>query len=631
MIRKTVAIDIGSTNSQMIRVFEQRETENDAWTPIKNSDGTVGKIFLDSENNTINFPSVILRKSDLTEEQLPTNDIEEDYFFGGKAETKSNKLYGGTKIISEFKKDFFANAKYSDNDEAKASHKIAAENIGLFLRFFKELEAKETQNSACSQERLILTMPVRSTATEKEEMIELAEKAGWKNIEISDEATSAFRYFLSVSNSPLLKSLSNLTKYQHLKVLLMDLGGLTTDILVAEISPDGKGGFQQPKILGQWPEIGTQKTLGGTDVDESICDWLLKGGYLIPEVVKTNKKLAHRYIRNFKDNYINETISDNNPVKALIGDIVKLSESGRRETLVYSENFYDKMENSKKIGRTIYLNEIVKKYFTEQQNAIRELLEYCDTKEKDIDFICLSGGGSNLLGLKELLLGELKDENGNNIMENPLNFEKIKTNPAALISVKKTENMEPSAVCAAGAVAHLPYINFKFFCPYKWSMTVDIYKGKAGTLVEYDQASATIDPNLFKELTRVYNCDYTLAEEKKTLPIDLKVEKDNILLNRNDDEAFIYAIYLYSQKGSGAKVLQMAKTSYSCRTPIQTLKALGNKVKNFFGLESNSKNKCTASYSVGVFMNESRCITLDPNFKGEGIWGFNNGKTKTQG
>ncbi len=628
MIRKTVAIDIGSTNSQMARIFEKRQNLEDAWKPIPNAEGKTIEFFVDSDRktSTVNFPSVILRKCDLTENQLQSNLVENEYIFGAEAKDISRKLYGGAKVISGFKKDFYSAVKDSDVDSDKSIHKAAMESIGLYLKFFRELETKALQNSECGEERLILTVPVRATGGEREEMIELAQSAGWKNIEISDEATSALRYFLSLPESPLKMELSKNTPHQNLKILLMDLGGLTTDILVAELSPDGKGSFSDPKILGEWPEIGTKNTLGGIDVDRRIHDWLLENEYLIPQAVESYvERHGYSAFSEFKEYYINEKLRDDNPVMELIGEVanlMKIDGEWGKQTL-YSKKYYNAAD-AKKIDLTVYYNEIVKGYFTDLQNAVRELLAYCETSEEEIDFICLSGGGTNLLGLRQFLFGELQS------IESPLNFKKIKENPSFLLSAKTSKHMEPSAVCVAGALASLPYINFRFFCPYDWYMTVKLYKGQAGEMNGYDRVLDTVETDFLSKFELVYKKEVLLAKEKQQIPLRAYTE-DKAVLKRDNKETFVYAIFLYSKNGLGQKILQIAKTSYALRTPIQAFKDWREKVKSHRGTEKGSEENCTVSYNIEVVMNESRCITIYPQFKGNGIWGFDGGKTKRQG
>ena len=101
-IYKITSIDIGSTNSQMAQTYVT--ISNETKKHLKEPEKEVQYLLRDS--GEINIPTILLRKSDLTENQKMQIEMNKDFLAGHAASELYFRHYG-LKLVSEFKKDFF--------------------------------------------------------------------------------------------------------------------------------------------------------------------------------------------------------------------------------------------------------------------------------------------------------------------------------------------------------------------------------------------------------------------------------------------------------------------------------------------------------------------------------------------
>ena len=280
-IYKITSIDIGSTNSQIAQTYVAISSESKAKRHLKVPEKEVQYLLRD--NGKINIPTVLLRKGDLTESQKMQIEMNKDFLAGFAANELFERHYG-LKLTSEFKKDFFCSEEAKANEETKEKYEAAEHAILQFLTFLKQRESMEEEKYTDATEVTVLTHPVKCTDTARDRLKELAANAGWKNVVLRDEARSALKYALGKKNSLLVNKLSQLTLLQDLYVLIVDIGGSTTDLILTKIRPDGNGGFSIDN-LKQWPpNVGETDPLGSISIDMKFCHWFLENGFLVPEL-----------------------------------------------------------------------------------------------------------------------------------------------------------------------------------------------------------------------------------------------------------------------------------------------------------------------------------------------------------
>lgn len=601
-IYKITSIDIGSTNSQMAQTYGTSTDDGKNWKALNVP--TTEVQYLLRDNGLINIPTILLRKSDLTESQkMVIGEFKKDYLAGHEANELFRQHYG-LKLISEFKKNFFCSEEAKDNEEAKERYEAARSAILHFLTFLKQRESMEAQKYTDAVEKTILTLPVRSTATEREAMRQLAEKAGWKNIELQDEARSVLRYALAKRNSLLVSKLSQMTLLQDFYVLIMDIGGSTTDLLLVKIRPDGNGGFSDPDIVAQWPEIGETDTLGCIDIDKKICDWFLDNGFILQGLTEEAIRMhGYSFFREFKENNM-AAIKNGLEISQLTGSIVNLEMSAKDRQ--FSRVNYS--ESPLKMNQYVFLYEIAWEYLGKIQNAVRKLLKDAGVSEQDLDCIVMAGGGTKLYGIQEMLLGKLG-------LPNPLQFSKIQKEPRMLIESSE----EPSAVCALGNVMPLPHISFKNHALSDYIMKVKIYNVPVSETGNWNLAH-TDRPTIPADFKHVFYKYYEIIHQGSILP-QTKTIEESFSVYSGAKTSFVYVIEILSKK-DGTQYFQRAWSDYSMRTPFIVLGDL---------FRHDNSGYQNGKYSIQVTFGEDYTISITPNIKIDGNWGFSSSTRKMNG
>lgn len=601
-IYKITSIDIGSTNSQMAQTYGTSTDDGKTWKGL-NAPSTEVQYLL-RDNGLINIPTILLRKSDLTESQkMVIGELKKDYLAGHEANELFRQHYG-LKLISEFKKNFFCSEEAKDNEEAKERYEAARSAILQFLTFLKQRESMEAQKYTDAVEKTILTLPVRSTATERETMRQLAETAGWKNIEIQDEARSVLRYALSKKNSLLVSKLSQMTLLQDFYVLIMDIGGSTTDLLLVKIRPDGNGGFSDPDIVAQWPEIGETDTLGCIDIDKRLCNWFLDNGFILQGLTEEAIRMhGYSFFREFKENNM-AAIKNGLEISQLTGSIVNLEMSTKDRQ--FSRVNYS--QSPLKMNQFVFLYEIAWEYLGRIQNAVRKLLKDAGVSERDLDCIVMAGGGTKLYGIQEMLLGKLG-------LPDPLQFSKIQKEPRMLIESSE----EPSAVCALGNVMPLPHISFKNHAFSDFIMKVKIFNVPVNQKSGWDLAHMD-RPEIPSDFKRVFFKYYKIMEQGTVLPQTKDIE-ESFIVESGAKTAYVYVIEIFSSK-DGKQHFQRAWSSYSMRTPVIVL---GD------WLRRDNSGHLNGQYSIQVTFGEDYTISITPKIKIDGNWGFSSSTRKLNG
>jgi len=595
-IYKITSIDIGSTNSQMAQTYGVSTDGEKSWRSL-NTPATETQYLL-RDNGLVNIPTILLRKSDLTESQkMVIGELKKDYLAGHEASELYRRHYG-LKLISEFKKDFFCSEEAKDSKAAKERYEAARSAILQFLIFLKQRESMEAQKHTDSIEKTILTLPVRSTATERETMKKLAAEAGWKNIELQDEARSVLRYALGKKNSILVSKLSQMTLLQDFYVLIMDIGGSTTDLLLVKIRPDGNGGLSDPDIVAQWPEVGETDTLGSIDIDKKLCDWFLENGFIRQDLTEEAIQ-NHGYsdFREFKENNMT-AIKNGIEIAQLTGSIVNLEMSARGR--LFSRVDYS--ESPLKMNQDVFLKEIAWEYLEKIQSAIGKLLQDAGISEHELDCIVTAGGGTKLYGIREMLLGELG-------LPNSLQFSRIQKDPRMLI--ENTE--EPSAVCALGNVMPLPHISFRNHALANYIMRVKIYNVSVNELGGWNLAH-TDRPTIPAGFKRVFYKNYEIIRWGASLPLTRTIE-ESFSVYSGTRTSFVYVIEILSEKKDGTIYFQRAWSDYSLRTP-------GVALVDLFTQDNSGYQ--SGKYSIQVTFDEDYTISITPNIKIDGNWGFSN-------
>ena len=596
--RKFTCVDVGSTNSQIARRFEWHSGDGN-WKTVSKNSGDQFSYLLKTSGGKYDFPTVVVCKDELPEGQADTMGMTKDAVTDEAALAMHNMYYtASVPMHSEFKKDLYFSADDLKDPENEARFNAASKYMKLFLKSMKEREAAEA-GYTCSEETSYITVPVRATGFLRDNMKSWAQEAGWVNPVVVDETDGILNYALNGPGSAAFRNkLGALTRLQSLKVLILDIGGSTADMLLLDVSPDGEGGINARR-LGVWPDPGETDTLGGIDVDKKLCRWLLDNEYLLPDRTEESiRRDGYRAFREFKEivsNVVKKNI-DGGVVQILTGDMTNLAYFRRS----YAPRDYDDA-GSRKIDRDVYIQELFGEYAAKLRAAVRTLLNDCGVGEEEVDEIILSGGGSQMYGVEELFRGALPIEG------EPLRFTKIGADPSALVMM--VENA--SALCALGNVLPKQDVAYKKDSLFEYYLTLDVYAKAASAPGLRDKSffGEHGAPDIPPSFEHRYNAKWTLIKRSEALPKSLNC-KDESTVRIEGTEVAVVVLKIYSVKEGEPPQFQFGSTTTSWRTPATMMKVATHTYDPL----------CAARFSIGVRFDENGMLSLHPHFGIRGQW-----------
>ena len=621
LYKRVTAIDIGSTNSQIAQCYQTSNDGGKTWEIALDKQKDAKECLL-MDNGSFDIPTIIVKKDDMPAALSGQINFGKKDFFAGKDADNIFHTYQGIAARVEFKRDFFcSNEELSDADN-KEKFERAKESMKILLSYLKGIKdyAQDYFKDKKVEDETIVTVPLRATDFERNTMRNLAEEVGFQNVQIRDEASAVLRYALMAPESQLRPRLEEGTLLQKLSVLIVDVGGSTTDILLVDIKPDEQGGFKVDEI-GRWPKIGEKNTLGGIDIDKKICEWFKDKNYVLPALLETSiKNHGYKIFREFKEH---SSYGLNENADIILG--------GNIENLAFdkkTKNFATNYPDNGKFDADAYLNEIAGEYLPDICAAIRAVLSDCGVEEENIDCVIASGGGAKMFGLAQLLKGEKLPT-----IAKPLRFAKVQANPKMYIENKDFS----SALCAIGSAWPLPKISFKNACPCEYFFKINIYrtnKDKAKAWEKDNTFNIALPdmsgyevPATFKELEVVF------AKKNAPLPIKNIYRYDVKDLLVADGQVFIILLSLWSRADDGSVHFQKGWSTCSSRTWGNAIKQFAKKVGNalspfttsFFTIIIGDKIKIfkeyenvKATFIVTTEVTEDFMIKLTPDFDIEG-------------
>ena len=421
-------IDFGSTNSVMAwRLYKW--TQDKGWIPDEQNN---------KQNNIVRCPTMIVFKADNPDH--PNVQAEaEDVIIGKRAEELANDSQQPAVACTNFKPVFY------DAPEGSAEQCRAFELVGMFMKHLYQLYESEILGCLPNQvlENMCSTVhistPVRAERINRNRMADLARNAGFQNdgkrrfIDMSrNEAECVMHLTVDTNMSNLQKLMQMSHAKSALNLLFIDVGGSTTDIelIKQELHSVGKS----TQVLAMWPTQNVQSMLGGSEVDRAIFDYLLKEGCLIPRFANhcwthgTGKTL----FRKLKENN-NEVLRTGSPIASL--GAIRAACGDPDEEEMPARKYKDCM-----ITKDVFENQICAPYIDGLCRAIHDILKD-KVGEDEVDGVFLTGAGSRLYFIHNLLLGRLGSD--------PLRLTMLQQDEARLFDQYK----DPATCCAEGAIS----------------------------------------------------------------------------------------------------------------------------------------------------------------------------------
>lgn len=423
-------VDFGSTNSVMAwRLYKW--TQENGWQPDEQNN---------KQNNIVCCPTMVLYKAD--NPSHPGVQAEgEDVIIGKRAEELANDSQEPAVAQTNFKPVFY------DAPEGSPERERAEALIGAFMKHLCQLYQSEIL--ACLPNQVLDDMcstvhfstPVRAQKSHRDCMAELAKQAGFRHdgaehfIDTSRNEAECVMHLTVDANMGSIEKLMQMSYAKSaLNLLFIDVGGSTTDIelIKQELHSAGKS----TQVLAMWPKEKVQYMLGGREVDRAIFEYLVNKGCLIPEYANacwehgTGKTL----FRKLKENN-NETLRSGKEIASLGTIRTACGDPDEEETprCKYKDH---------KITREVFEQEICGRYIDDLCQAIHDVLDGL-IGEEDVDAVFLTGAGSKLYFIHDLLLGRYGSR--------PLQLVQLQAEEFRLFDQFK----DPATCCAEGAISNV--------------------------------------------------------------------------------------------------------------------------------------------------------------------------------
>lgn len=424
-------IDFGSTNSVMAWRLYKWSDEDDSW--LLDED-------YNKENNIIRCPTMLIYKKDNLLHPVVQAEPE-DVIIGKRAEELADDSQEPAIAKTNFKPQFY------DAPAGSAERKVAEELIRAFMTHLNMLYQSEIV--ACLPNSIAEDMnctvhfstPVRAGKEHRDFMVSAAMAAGFRNdgqhhfIDTSrNEAECVMQLCVDENMSNMEKLMRMSYSKSALNLLFIDVGGSTTDIEL--IKQELHSASKSTQVLAMWPREKVQYMLGGCEVDRAIYEYLLDKECLVPRFANEcwENGAGKALFRKLKENN-NEILRAGKEINS-IGTIK--TACGDPDEEEFPRNKY----KDHRITREIFENEICGRYINDLCKAVHDILQGL-IGEEDVDAVFLTGAGSRLYFIHDLILGRHGDD--------PLKLTQLQQDENRLFD----GHADPAACCALGAISNV--------------------------------------------------------------------------------------------------------------------------------------------------------------------------------
>lgn len=284
-------------------------------------------------------------------------------------------------------------------------------------------------------DKAVITIPTFYNQSKRNCTIEAAKQAGFLEVKLIEEPTSAVMYHLFKEfkdNKELLINCKN--------ILVFDFGGGTLDLSLVNVKID-KNSKLDPKVIA----IDGLENFGGYLIDillaKAILISLKENSKCIDNILVEAIERLNNHINSYKDMNNIEVFTDNDKVNSLLYNVIseaeriKIELSSKSETKINIENYLtNEIITREEFEELILENEMI-------LMKISDLLNDFKIKNKfNIDEIILVGGTSQIPKIFELIKSKFPT---NNIVNNSDYINSVGYGAAIISALNNGEKIDP--------------------------------------------------------------------------------------------------------------------------------------------------------------------------------------------
>lgn len=338
------------------------------------------------------FTEYVLFGGSVTVPTLVFESDEGGFLFGHEVNSIAEKGV----LYSNFKMDLIS----KDEEKRDKAEFLIFKFFEFLYKAYSEQKAFFHNNNIDTEsiiEKTYVSYPAKWPQNIREMMIEIAEKAGFKNVNGCDEPTAAI-HTVMVQEIDRIQEKRFLLPGQSAYILMIDMGAGTTDLALCKYTLDGNTDLEIPVT---WPTADNETLLGGREIDNKLCSYIMN--YLQSGGVQKMKSFASshnmRNIKTWKEVVVSPNLTRNQ----------QAGEPGfltlYKEMLPYDLPDFPTIdrENFEKLISDIIIqfSKLVRQCINEGQK-----LDKGFNGSEDIDLVILTGGHSQWYFLHDILLGK---------------------------------------------------------------------------------------------------------------------------------------------------------------------------------------------------------------------------------
>lgn len=354
MLERIIGIDFG-TSTSVVKVKTYKDNES------LGSKNTVEYVHFDNKDS---LPTLVYKT------------VEGKYLIGYEAENAAVK---GT---------LYQNFKLNLISPEEALYNEAVEYTEIFFKYMYEAYNEQKSHfPACDIETTYVSYPAKWSEELRYLMINIAAKAGFKNVKGLDEPTAAIHTVMVQESEKLV-----LKAQDTADILMIDMGAGTTDLVLCRYSPYDE---RHISILNTWPKSDSKYLFGGREVDEALCEYIK--AYLIDCGLPNTKNFNEKYLekcKTWKETNISPIFKDADGVVKYCGFI---------DTLLA---MLDIDKDFPPISRTNF-EDMLSDYLSQFPKLIEDCMKDINYNAEELDYVILTGGHSQWYFTNEILEGKL--------------------------------------------------------------------------------------------------------------------------------------------------------------------------------------------------------------------------------
>lgn len=262
--------------------------------------------------------------------------------------------------------------------------------VKVFFEYIREVYVDQLPSlGKFDKEETYISYPVKWPDYIRDVMVNIAIEAGFDNVSGVDEPTAALNSLLHQYHKTLIEE-ELFTSDESCKIMMLDMGAGTTDLVVCEYTPSSN---QSLNVLLTCPLGDVEDYFGGREIDERLTDYCID--YLKKHEIDYSKHKirAMRKVKLWKEYEFSKVLNKN---KTLPGRPPFLNE-------IINSNTQEPFHIVDRDSFEIHLDDLLKVFPKIINDCAVQLKEW--SLFDKIDLIILTGGNSQWYFIEEYLKG----------------------------------------------------------------------------------------------------------------------------------------------------------------------------------------------------------------------------------